>query len=284
MKIFLKKLYKNKLIIGILLILISLYIVIYNTNTFELFEPFESSDINKEHIDNPNNAYVINLEKDADRLTQLQKKFENSRIHLVRVPAIVNKQNGHIGCGMSFVKTIQFAKDNNLNTVLIFEDDNKPLKGFEKRWIIIKEWLDSNLDKWDVYNGGARFIDWLSYNSQSTSEWAEKTKLAYSINENEHLFTCPITCAGNWIYVNSKAYDKLIEWKNIYNKNGFVPFDQYFTNTDMFDSVFSIPHLALQENGVSNTSFTNGGNYFQFDKVDTQLIKIFNDVYNKEIL
>ena len=280
MKVFLKKMYKYKWIF----IVISIYII-YKTNFYKIFESFESSDINKEHINNPNNAYVINLEKDADRLTRLKTKFENSRIHLVRVPAIENKENGHIGCGMSFVKTIQFAKDNNLNTILIFEDDNKPLEDFEERWIIIKEWLDSNLDKWDVYNGGARFIDWLSYDHKSTSEWVDKTKLAFTINENEHLFTCPITCAGNWIYINSKAYDKLIEWKNIYNKNGFLPFDQYFTNTHLFDTVFSIPHLALQENGVSNNNtFLSGNKYNDFDKFDEQLIKIFNDVYNKEIL
>ena len=283
MKVFLKKMYKYKWIF----IVISIYII-YKTNFYKIFESFESSDINKEHINNPNNAYVINLEKDADRLTGLKTKFENSRIHLVRVPAIENKENGHIGCGMSFVKTIQFAKDNNLNTILIFEDDNKPLEDFEERWIIIKEWLDSNLDKWDVYNGGARFIDWLSYDHKSTSEWVDKTKLAFTINENEHLFTCPITCSTNWIYINSKAYDKVLKWKNIYNNNDIMPFmpiDQYLGNTYYFDILFSIPHLALQENGVSNNNtFLSGNKYNDFDKFDEQLIKIFNDVYNKEIL
>lgn len=278
MKLFLKKLYKNKLIISILLIFLSLIII-------NLYKSLQIN-ISTRNINNPNNAYIINLDKDADRLTKLEKKFENSRIQLVRVPAIINKKNGHIGCGMSFVKTTQFAKDNNLNTILIFEDDNKPLEGFEERWIVIKEWLDSNLDKWEIYNGGARFLDWAKYDSNPKSEWVKKTKLAYSINEHEHLFTCPITCSTNWIYINSKAYDKVLNWKNIYNNNDIMPFmpiDQYLGNTYYFDILFSIPHLALQENGVSNTSHTNGGQYFNYDTMDEPLIKIFNDVYDKEI-
>ena len=44
------------------------------------------------------------------------------------------------------------AKEKKLKTVLIFEDDNKPLDNFDKRWNTIKTWLDNNLEKWEVFN------------------------------------------------------------------------------------------------------------------------------------
>jgi hypothetical protein len=36
---------------------------------------------------------------------------------------------------------VKYAKENNLKTVLIFEDDNMPLDNFDNRWKTIKNWL-----------------------------------------------------------------------------------------------------------------------------------------------
>ena len=71
-------------------------------------------------------AYVINLDDRKDRWNDTINYFKDSSIDLERVSAIKNK-NGHLGCGLSIQKIIQMAKDQNMESVLILEDDNKPL-------------------------------------------------------------------------------------------------------------------------------------------------------------
>jgi len=234
------------------------------------------------YSNNPNTAYVINLNDRPERWEQINKKFKDSDIQLERIPAIKHKK-GHIGCGLSFIKAVKFAKQNNMETILIFEDDNKPLPEFNKRWVIIKEWLDKNLDKWDIYNGGARYPDWQEYEKKTTSSHSEKTVLKYSIEEKEYLFQAPLVVSTNWIYINKNAYDKIIKWESMIHNTPLIPIDQYITDTNYFNTVFSIPHLALQEDGQSDTSLNSKNGYWEFDKVDKRLIAIFNEVYYKEL-
>jgi len=257
---------KNTIIYIIISILIMLIIYFISKKNFT------------EGYENNNLAYVINLDKRKDRWAKIKERFKGSSILLERVSAIQNNK-GHTGCGLSFMKVVKKAKDDNLKTVLIFEDDNKPLEGFNIRWLIIKGWLDNNLDKWDIYNGGARFPDWGKYDINDKSPYIYETKLAYSIQSKEYLFTAPQLLSTNWIYINNSAYDKVLEWEAKYSKEDIIRIDTYILNNDNFKNVFSIPHLALQENDYSDTD-----NMLQdFNKRDKNLIKIFNDVYMKEI-
>ena len=259
---------KKNNIIKYIIISIVLILIIYFITKVNLKEGYENTSV----------AYVINLDKRKDRWAKIKERFNDSSISLERVSAVEHVK-GHTGCGLSFMKVVKYAKENNLKTVLIFEDDNKPLEGFNKRWLIIKEWLDNNLDAWEIYNGGARFPDWGKYDINYTSPYIYETKLAYSIESKEFLFIAPQLLATNWIYINNKAYDKVLEWEAKYSKDGVIKIDNYILNSDNFKLLFSIPHLALQENDYSNTD-----NMLQdFNKTDKNLIKIFNDVYIKEL-
>lgn len=66
----------------------------------------------------------INLEKRKDRLESISKElgtfFVNSKIR--RFNGIVHT-NGHVGCGLSHIQILDFAKKNNLQNILIVEDD-----------------------------------------------------------------------------------------------------------------------------------------------------------------
>jgi GR25 family glycosyltransferase involved in LPS biosynthesis len=187
-----------------------------------------------------------------------------------------------LGCGLSFVKIVKYAKENNLKTVLIFEDDNMPLDNFENRWFTIKNWLDNNLDKWEIFNGGARFMDWLYYNKKTPNPDKYDVEIVYKINNIEYLFQSDIMVSGNWIYINSNCYDKVINWqynnKNN-NDNLLIPMDQYITNKKHFKHVYCIPPLALQYNSKSDTA-----NYEQsLDNYDTAIIELFNKIYIKKV-
>lgn len=67
----------------------------------------------------------INLDKRTDRKTQLEQEFIRLNIpdsKIQRFPAIEDKF-GAIGCTMSHIAVLKIAKDNNLSSVLILEDD-----------------------------------------------------------------------------------------------------------------------------------------------------------------
>ena len=68
----------------------------------------------------------INLEYRKDRkdniLSELEKlKDISTNVH--RIDAVLNTECGHIGCGKSHIKALEFAIENNWDSVLIVEDD-----------------------------------------------------------------------------------------------------------------------------------------------------------------
>ena len=275
-----KKGYILYLIIFIVLIIYVLYKNLYKKNVINFKnqnEIIDTSDIISDN--NINNAYVINLLDRNDRWEQINNTFKNSKINLIRVPAIKRK-NGHLGCGLSFVKIVKYAKENNLKTVLIFEDDNMPLKDFDNRWFIIKKWLDNNLDKWEVFNGGARFIDWQSYKDKEPDPNDYNVELLYKINNNEYLFQSDIMVSENWLYINSSCYDKVLDWQyNNKSNTSLIPMDQYITKKEYFNHVYCIPHLALQHNSESDTSHYDQA----LDKYDNSIIELFNKIYKNTV-
>ena len=70
--------------------------------------------------------YYINLDNRADRNEEFLKEMEKLNIpqeKIVRIPAIYNKERGHVGCALSHIKTINQFIDSDYNTCIIFEDD-----------------------------------------------------------------------------------------------------------------------------------------------------------------
>tara|TARA_B110000971_G_scaffold221974_1_gene272074 strand:+ start:2546 stop:3217 length:672 start_codon:yes stop_codon:yes gene_type:complete len=73
-------------------------------------------------IDNIKNVFFINLENRPDRKTHVQKELGSIGIIGNRFPAI-KLTNGAIGCSMSHLKILEYAKESKLDHVLIVEDD-----------------------------------------------------------------------------------------------------------------------------------------------------------------
>lgn len=68
----------------------------------------------------------INLAYREDRkryiLDNLKKYgFKDESIH--RIDAVLTEQCGHIGCGLSHIKALEYALEHNFDSVMIFEDD-----------------------------------------------------------------------------------------------------------------------------------------------------------------
>jgi hypothetical protein len=70
--------------------------------------------------------FYINLAHRKDRKKQITneiKKMEMPEDKIIRIDAVRNKYNGHIGCCKSHIKTIELAKKMNLNNAVVLEDD-----------------------------------------------------------------------------------------------------------------------------------------------------------------
>jgi hypothetical protein len=180
-------------------------------------------------------AYVINLDKRPEKWDRIQNDFKDTDIHLERFKAIEH-ENGHVGCGESFKALIRMAKEKRMDSILVLEDDCKLLKNFNKRWAKIKEWLDNNKDKWNIFNGGVRY--------------PLSSSFKYEVDSNNKLFT---TKGGNYthfMYFNSSGYDAVLNWEH--SKNGL--FDYYINSYELGNFLYIEPAIAIQYSGFSNTN------------------------------
>ena len=224
--------YIKKNIIYILLVLLIIFIcIILYYNKSEKFE-----DIIEDN--NNNTAYVINLDKRPDRYKKIIKNFKDYNINMKRISGVYNKK-GWKGCGYSHMKIIKLAKEYNLPSILILEDDCKPTKYFN-HWFTIKKWLDNNRDKWEIFIGGNSYYG--SNNKDDTIKGICKLddiKLYYATMTTTH-----------FVYLNSSAYDKMLGWASHIEKNELA-IDRW-PNLINMKRVMCVPSIAIQDEDYSD--------------------------------
>ena len=213
--------YKNNNLLYILLLLIIVLIIVLIKYKYK--ERFQNNDITT--------GYVINLVERTDRKNRIIENFKDTSIRLEFVNAVRNK-NGAIGLGESYKNIVRSHKD--LPSILIFEDDCKPLDNFNERWKITKKWLDANPTEWETVGGGVQPLEWVEL----------KVKLENNIN----LFTSGKAYFTQFTYINSSAYDKILN----YDFNVHGPIDHYINNGKYFKFVTIYPLLTFQEPGKSD--------------------------------
>lgn len=101
-------------------------------------------------MDKIDGILYINLDYRTDRKKQLLDNFKKydvdfNKVH--RISAIMNKQCGHLGCGLSHVKAIKYAISKKWNNVLILEDDFNFTADINYINSSLKNIID---DEWDV--------------------------------------------------------------------------------------------------------------------------------------
>jgi len=90
----------------------------------------------------------INLDSRSDRNDHVKKELDKIGVINPDRFRAIKLDNGALGCSMSHLKCVEFAKKNNLESIFICEDDIEFLdpKLFLKQ---IQTFLDSNI-QWDV--------------------------------------------------------------------------------------------------------------------------------------
>jgi GR25 family glycosyltransferase involved in LPS biosynthesis len=68
------------------------------------------------------NIFYINLDKRTDRKIHIEKQLKLVNWSAHRFPAILHSF-GHLGCSLSHLTLLKYAKNNNLDHILILEDD-----------------------------------------------------------------------------------------------------------------------------------------------------------------
>lgn len=183
-------------------------------------------------------ALVINLDTRTDRWEQIQKDFSNSSFTLTRYPGVIvddptisRKDRGYIGVARTHIEIIKMCKEKGQKTVLILEDDCKPVDKWEENWYKARAYLDNNLDKWEVFNGAICGV--------------ESCKKIVVI-DNLYLLNTVGGCFSHWLYLNvDKAYDKLLAWED-HKKE----IDLYYTFH--FNHYTCYPMIAEQYDGYSD--------------------------------
>ena len=188
-------------------------------------------------------AYVINLRPSKARWIQVQKSFEGTGIRLQRVEPqkprkLLNKLSksdiGQQSLFLTFLKLVKMAKEKGLPEILILEDDCTPAPKFLELWPKVKEWLFSNLHKWDIYSGGTRYIENPKLIGSSTSLRFYNPYKMFS---------------SHFIYIHSGAYDSFINLYKTEFKNEDILHSDLINNKLKF--IISYPFIAYQENGKS---------------------------------
>lgn len=150
-----------------------------NINSFNSFDAF----------------LFINLKNRIDRKKQILKELEKIKIpknKIIRINAVYDKTNGHIGCAKSHIKALEYAKNNNLENVVIFEDDFVFTKSKEEIDILIKKFFNFFKNDWDVLQLTASHND------------------VKNININEFKKVKSAMAPSGYI-INNKFYDILIK-------------------------------------------------------------------------
>ena len=115
---------------------------------------------------------------DIDKL----KIFNNA----IRVKG-TNDLKGHQRC-------LRIAKAHKLDCVLVIDDEYKEIK----EWSLIKEWLDTNMDKWDVYLGDTNM---------------DNEDILGCLDNDIKIVKNEKVSNTKFVYYNKSVYDKYIEYE-----------------------------------------------------------------------
>jgi GR25 family glycosyltransferase involved in LPS biosynthesis len=198
-------------------------------------------------------AWYINLDDRTDRKEHMEKEIskyglENFVKRYSAIKAIEKTpQNCVKASGTSHRNLIQYAKDNNLNNILILEDD---VFFKEENYQFLEKSLNSlfKIKDWDIYYISANIFD-------------PTLKL---IDENL-LKIDGCYCVHAYI-VNSKCFDRMLE----YNPETDPPIDAWITQK-MFNKYAGYPLICSQIDSISD----NVGGLIGYDE-------IFTNVYNRQ--
>ena len=167
--------------------------------------------ITKSNQNNKYDIYTINLKSRTDKRQYIIDSMNEQTIFNVNFFDAIKHEKGYIGCGLSHLSLIKYAKTLDLPYIIVMEDDNKFINYEETSDII--NWLTENLDDWDIFNGNPTMIE---INNKSD-------RLLKYRSKNDKLCYVSWGQTTNFIIYNKSSYDKMLSYKLDNHIDLFIP-------------------------------------------------------------
>jgi GR25 family glycosyltransferase involved in LPS biosynthesis len=237
------------------------------------------------------NIYVINMDKDTDRLNNIYKECNKNNIKFERFTGIdagelsikdKNKYvtkfcqkfctNSMIGCGTSHIKIYEDVIKKKYKNVLILEDDVYFIKNFHKK---LNEALEELPKDYDILYIGAVGLS----NKKTSFDFNLIFKLISNKNNNNKQDTnyknifCPIFPLGTHGYIISNQGCKKI--LNIFNKvNYHIDFQINYNNKNL--NIYATNKKLVHQDWKDS----NNSDMLSFPKYPNILLNKFYDCNN----
>jgi len=192
-------------------------------------------------------AYVINLKHRTDRWENMVKNwspfFILNRVDGIKIDddTLTHAQRATLGLSQTHKLLVEDAVKRGLHTILILEDDAVPETWFYTRWVEMKNYLDTHLDQWEVFNGGITGL-------QEVYNYVDLKSSC--MLEGRH------GGQSHFIYLNlSNGSEKLTNWDTNWNndliyKTDKTEIDLYYNS--QFKLFCAFPLLSKQANDKSD--------------------------------
>lgn len=194
--------------------------------------------------------YVINLKKRKDRLDRIKNDFSNYNLNVVEAEEKFNE--GWKNCFKSHQKCICLAKEKQLDYIIVIEDDCKKKLNFDINLLKILNWLEKNIDKWNIFLGGI------------TSVW-DFTNLI-KISDDLNLLEIYTGKTFHFVIYNSNSYEFFL------NQEINIPIDKCWHNKLI--GFVSVPFIATQYEDYSNIENKQMNYDSRFNSIEKYFVKL----------
>lgn len=196
--------------------------------------------------------YVVNLERRTDRLEHIKKELEYIGWEYEIFQAI--DTNSHVGCSLSHIEIIKLAKQQELESVMVIEDDCTFMP-FSKD-LINKIESSCFLETFGIFNLSPTLNARINY-SENCQYLLDMTNLP------EHLPHERINTATNCLIYHNSVYDKMLELEEPSNLKMYA-IDTYISKFVTTENQSYCPILPIcpQKNSESDVSSNCNKNYF----------------------
>lgn len=177
-----------------ILIVLILLLISLNSKNIEKFE-------NKVYKvkDLVDQIYIINMDKDVNRMKNLKKKMNNLGLTYKRITGVDGKKiyknynttlkPGQLGCLLSHQNILKDAIKNNYNNILVLEDDILFHKDFHNQFNLKYKYLIENEKNYDLlYLGASQKHNWKNINLNNHYYESKKLDGTFAMIINKSLF------------------------------------------------------------------------------------------------
>lgn len=143
-------------------------------NEFEIINNYNMSDNISTLIDNDadTDIYIINLKHRQDRIQNILTQFQNIKCVNIKVFNAIKYNPPFLGCSLSHLCLINYAKTNNMPFIIIVEDDIE-LYVDDKELSSILNKL-KNFKNVDMFNGSPSFWDVINNTNFLTKKYYDE--------------------------------------------------------------------------------------------------------------